>query len=101
MSELLAGRIEDPFQTLPQPDMKIFLLGVVPKRQEGQFCLIHHLSQPLASGLSVNDGIPKEYTAVSYAGIEDAFALIKQLNHDCLIAKTDVKLAFRILSVHC
>ena len=35
------------------------------------------------SCLSVNDGIPKEHSAVSYAGIEDAIALIKQLGHDC------------------
>ena len=53
------------------------------------------------SCLSVNDGIQKEYTAVSYAGIDDAIALIKHLSHDCLMAKTDVKSAFRILLVHC
>ena len=64
VSELQAGRIAGPFQTLPHPDLKISPLGVVPKRQEGQFRLIHHLSHPRASGLSVNDGIPKEYTAV-------------------------------------
>ena len=56
---------------------------------------------PGYSCLSANDGIPKEYTAVSYAGIEDAIALIKQLGHDCLMTKTDVKSAFRILLFHC
>ena len=100
-SELQAGRIAGPFQTLPHPDLKISPLGVVPKRQEGQFRLIHHLSYPRASGLSVNDGIPKEYTAVSYAGIENAVALIKKLGHGCFMAKTDIKSAFRILPVHC
>ena len=94
-SELQAGRIAGPFQTLPHPDLKISPLGVVPKRQEDQFRLIHHLSHPRASGLSVNDGFPKEYTAVSFAGIENAVALIKKLGHGCSMAKTDIKSAFK------
>ena len=48
-SELEAGRIAGSFQSSPHPDLKISPLGVVPKRQEGQFRIIHHR----ASGLSV------------------------------------------------
>ena len=78
--------------------MKLSPLGVVPKRQEGQYRLIHHLSYPRASGWSVNGGISKEHTPVSYAGIEDAIAVIKRLGRG--FAKTDIKSAFRILPVH-
>ena len=41
-SELKAGRIAGPFRNPPHPDLKISPLGVVPKRQEGKFRLIHH-----------------------------------------------------------
>ena len=99
-SELKAGRIAGPFMSPPNPNLKISPLGVVPKRQEGEFRMIHHLSHPRASGLSVNDGIPKEFTAVTYAGIEDAIAIIKQLGRGCYLSKTDIKSAFRILPVH-
>ena len=99
-SELEAGRIAGPFQSSPHPDLKISPLGVVPKRQEGQFRLIHHLSYPRASGLSVNAGIPKECTAVSYAGIDEAVVFIKKLGRGCFLAKTDIKSAFRLLPVH-
>ena len=99
-AEMAAGRIAGPFSTRPQHDLKLSPLGVVPKRQEGQYRLIHHLSYPRASGWSVNEGISKEHTSVSYAGIEDAVALIKRQGRGCYLAKTDIKSAFRILPVH-
>ena len=99
-AELEAGRIAGPFSSRPRHDLKLSPLGVVSKRQEGQYRLIHHLSFPRASGWSVNEGISKEHTSVSYAGIEDAIALIKQLGRGCFLAKTDIKSAFRILPVH-
>ena len=74
-----AGGIAGPFQSSPHPDLKVSHLDVVPKRQEGQFRLTHHLSYPRASGLSVNAGIPKECSAVSYAGIDEAVVIIKKL----------------------
>lgn len=99
-AELAARRIAGPLSVSEHPTLKISPLGVVPKRQEGQFRLIHHLSYPRASGLSVNDGIPKECTAVSYAGIQDAVSVIKELGRGCFLAKTDIKSAFRLLPVH-
>lgn len=99
-AELAARRIAGPLSVSEHPNLKISPLGVVPKRQEGQFRLIHHLSYPRASGLSVNDGIPKECTAVSYAGIQDAVSVIKELGRGCFLAKTDIKSAFRLLPVH-
>ena len=62
--EIDAGRVAGPFQTPPFPKFRVSPLGVVPKKVPGEFRLIHHLSYP--KGLSVNDGIPHEYSSVSY-----------------------------------
>ena len=47
--------------------------GLVPKKVEGEFRLIHHLSYP--RGFSLNDGI----SFTSYATVEDAIGLIKSV----------------------
>ena len=44
--------------------------GLVPKKVEGEFRLIHHLSYP--KGTSVNDGIPDYLSTVSYATVDTA-----------------------------
>ena len=99
LNELTTGRIAGPFDSVPFPDFKCSPLGLVPKRKEGQFRLIHHLSYPRHSGTSVNAGIDKEYTSVSYAGIPDAVAVIKRIGKGCFMAKTDLMSAYRILPV--
>ena len=99
LSELELGRIAGPFDSAPFQDFKCSPLGLVPKRQEGQYRLIHHLSYPRKTGSSVNAGIDKEYTSVSYAGIEDAVTIIKRIGTGCFMAKTDLKSAYRILPV--
>lgn len=98
-TELAMGRIAGPFDSAPFHDFKCSPLGLVPKCQEGQFHLIHHFSYPRKTGTSVNAGIDKGYTSVSYAGIEDAVAIIKGIGKRCFMAKTDLKSAFRILPV--
>ena len=62
------------------------------------FVVIHHLSYP--KGLAVNDGIPHEYSSVSYANIEDAIRFIKKAGHGCFLAKTDIQSAFRIIPIN-
>lgn len=99
-TELSLGRIAGPFDSSPFPQFKISPLGLVPKRQPGHFRLIHHLSYPRTNGTSVNAGIDKAHSAVSYAGIADAVSVIKKLGTGCYMAKTDIKSAFRILPVH-
>ena len=84
---MTTGRIAGPFDSAPFPDFKCSPLGLVPKRKEGQFRLIHHLLYPRHSGTSVNAGIDKEYTSVSYAGIPDAVAVIKRIGKGCLWQK--------------
>lgn len=60
-------------------------LGLVPTQKPGEYRVIHHLSYP--DGLSINDGIAKEDSAVSYQTIDDAVTLIKQFGQGALFIK--------------
>ncbi|PFX27885.1 uncharacterized protein LOC111327038 [Stylophora pistillata] len=51
-------------------------------------------------GSSVNDGIPLEHSRVCYATIGDAINHIKTVGTDAYLAKTDIKSAFRILTIN-
>lgn len=95
--ELDAHRLVGPFSSPPFPIFRISPLGLVPKKVEGEFRLIHHLSYP--RGSSLNDGISSDHTTVSYATVENAIGLIKSVGPNCFLAKTDVKNAFRIVPI--
>ena len=97
-SEMDLGRIAGPFKSPPLPDMVFSPLGLQPKKVQGQFRVIHHLSYP--QGHSVNDGIPREYASVKYASVGQAIQQIVQVGQGCFLAKTDVKSAFRIIPVN-
>ena len=95
--ELASHRLAGPFQSPPFHPFRISPLGVVPKKNQGEFRLIHHLSYP--KGSSVNDGIDSEHTRVFYATVDDAINLIKLAGPGCFLAKTDIKSAFRIIPI--
>ena len=95
--EIAAHRIAGPYSSPPFPQFRISPLGLVPKKTEGEFHLIHHLSFP--KGSSLNDGISSEFTSVSYATVEDAIHTIRTAGYGCFMAKTDVKNAFRIIPI--
>ena len=95
--ELDAHRLAGPFSSPPFPIFRISPLGLIPKKVESEFRLIHHLSYP--RGSSLNDGISSDYTTVSYATVENAIGLIKSVDPNCFLAKTDVKNAFRLLPI--
>ena len=96
--ELEAGRLAGPFRLPPFPKFRVSPLGLVPKKQPGDFRMIHHLSFP--KGTSVSDGIPDIETSVRYATVDDAIRLIKQAGSGCFLAKTDIKHAFRIIPIN-
>ena len=96
--ELEARRLAGPFHNPPLTPFRISPLGVVPKKNFGEFRLIHHLSFP--KGSSVNDGIPLEHSRVCYATIGDAINHIKAVGTGAYLAKTDIKSAFRILHIN-
>lgn len=64
--EVSLGRMAGPFSFLPVPGLIFSPLGLVPKKDPGQFRLIHHLSYP--EGGSVNDGIDSD-VQVRWLGI--------------------------------
>ena len=95
--ELALGRIAGPFLEPPFPNLKISPIGVVPKKAPNEFRMIHHLSYPKNEGISVNDGIPREYATVSYASVDDAIKKIVDTGRGAFLAKTDIESAFRII----
>lgn len=96
--ELELGRMAGPFDLPPFHNLRVSPLGVVPKKAEGKFRLIHHLSYP--SGSSVNDGIDREESRVHYASFDRALQLVRAVGQSALLAKADIESAFRLLPVH-
>ena len=96
--EVALNRVRGPFISPPFNNLQISPIGCVPKKLEGEFRLIHHLSYPLGS--SINDFICDELATVSYANFDDAANLVVKLGHNCLLAKTDIESAFRLVPIH-
>ena len=85
-----------PFSSPPLLNFVASPLGTVPKKPD-KLRLIHHLSAP--EGLSVNDGITKEDFSLQYVKVDDAIARIMQLGRGTLLAKFDIRRAFRLCPV--
>ena len=76
-------------------------IGLVPKLSDGVqygWRVIFDLSAP--EGLSVNDGIPKEYGAIVYESVEDAMRLVAKAGKGAKLMKRDLKSAFRHIPVN-
>jgi hypothetical protein len=72
--EISQGRIAGPFHELPFVNLHFSPIGVVPKKEVGQYRLIHHLSYPKDN--SINDHIPDELKTVQYSSIDYAIEII-------------------------
>ena len=93
-----AGRMAGPFREPPFSNFICSPLGLVPKKNEGEFRTIHHLSYP--KGSSVNDGIPPEHKTVQYQCIDDAVKHMIKYGKGCYFSKTDIEHAYKIVPVH-
>ena len=60
--------------------------------------MIHHLSYPI--GDSIIDQIDPNRCTVKNAKFDDAISLVQEKGKSCLMAKCDVKSAFRLLPIH-
>ena len=98
IKELEAGRVVGPFTSLRFETLQVSPLGLVPKKQPGEYRVIHHLSYP--EGSSINDGIMQDFKTVQYQNIDCAVNLIKQHGTGALLAKTDIESAFRLVPIH-
>ena len=97
--QLSYRRLAGPFKPLDIPNAHISRFGVIPKNhQPNKWRLIVDLSHP--SGQSVNDGISKDICSLTYITVDTAIEQIMALGKGTLLAKTDIKSAFRLLPVH-
>ena len=94
--ECLASRILGPFSSRPIKNLKCSGLGAVPKKG-GKWRMILHLSAPL--GKSINDYISKENFSLHYTSVDDAIHMLSALGKGALMAKVDLKSAFRMVPV--
>ena len=97
--EMTLSREAGPFTKAHLPGIQISRFGVIPKsHQKDKWRLIVDLSHPKSR--SVNDGIPKSLCGLSYITVDDAINKILELGPNTLMAKIDIKSAFRLLPVH-
>ena len=98
--ERLLGRLVPvPTEALATTSVQLSPFRVIPKRgQPGRWRLIVNLSAP--KGYSVNDGIDPQLTSLHYASVDDAVSVIQSLGAGALMAKLDLKAAYRNITVH-
>ena len=93
-----AQRVLGPFKRSLFPEVHVSPFGVIPKADPGKWRLILDLSSP--HGNSVNDGIAKELCSLSYVSVDDIATRVLKLGRGALVAKFDLKAAYRHILVH-
>ena len=84
---------------LSLPLLRISPFGVIPKRNRpGKWRLIVDLSSP--EGHSVNDELDRALCSIQYSSIDDAVQIIRRLGPGTLLAKLDLREAYRVVPVH-
>ena len=97
--ELKRGTVLGPFVPEEVPEVHLNRFGVIPKsHQPGKWRLIVDLSHP--DGRSVNDGISSELCSLCYTRVDQVVRQLLQLGPGALMAKLDIKSAYRIVPVH-
>lgn len=97
--ECRKGRVLGPFKHPPVPCLLVSRFGVIQKRgQPNKWRLIMDLSYPEVS--SVNDAISGEDCSLSYVSVDQIAACVLALGRGSLLAKSDVKQAYRQVPVH-
>ena len=98
-TEIAQGRIAGPLPLISLPGSHISRFVVIPKEHRiNKWRLLIDLSYP--AGSSVNDGIPKYLCSINYISIDTAIENILKCGTGTLLAKIDVKNAFRLLPAH-
>ena len=98
LDEIKHGVIAGPFVSPPLKNLQVNRFGVIPKSTPGKWRLITDLSFPQEN--SVNSLILDEHAKVSYVGIPAAISKIMALGRGTLMAKFDLRCAYRLLPVH-
>ena len=96
-AELTEARLIGP---LPSPIVGVHIspIGLIPKpHQPGKWRMIMDLSSP--TGASVNDAIDKALCSLNYTSVDEAVAIVRTLGQGALMAKLDLKSAYRMVPV--
>ena len=97
--EVALGRVLGPLQVGSIPGVQVSPFGVIPKgHTPGKWRLIVDLSSP--KGSSVNDGISPDLCSLSYISVDDISKAVASLGRGALLAKIDIKSAYRIVPIH-
>lgn len=89
--EIDAGRVAGPFDNRPIATLRVSPLGLVPKKEPGEFRLIHLLS--FTHGNSLNDFRDLKLCSVQYTNFDEVIHMVQDLGHGCLLGKSDIKWA--------
>ena len=97
--QVAEGNILGPFPKGTAPKVHINRFGVIPKKHKpGKWRLITDLSFP--EGGSVNEAIDPELCTLSYIKVDEVARAAIALGPGALIAKVDIKSAYRLIPVH-
>lgn len=96
-SEVTAGRMSGPYLLPPMPNLHVSPIGVVPKA-DGGWRMITHLSYP--PSFSINEHKDPQFTTVTYTSFDTVVQTISTLGPMALLAKVDIKNAFRLLPIY-
>ena len=99
MKEVKEERYAGPFESIPFDNYIQSPIGLVPKDNGKDTRLIFHLSYPRGKGLSVNANTPKHKCTVKYPDFNEAIQICIREGMNCMIAKSDMKSAFRNLGM--
>ena len=92
------GRVVGPLNPPWSQSIQISRFGIIPKGSTGKWRLILDLSS--TEGASVNAGINRELCSLKYATVDRAAESVVQLGRGALMAKIDIKAAYRLIPVH-
>lgn len=95
--EVFEGRVAGRFQFSPMHNLHTSPIGVVPKA-DGDWQMIMHLSHPPAT--SINHNVDPIHTSVKYTSCDTVVQTVRQRGRGAVIAKCDIKSAFRLLRVN-
>ena len=98
-NEVTLGRLVGPLVSSEAVAVHCSPIGIIPKQHKpGKWRLIHDLSSP--EGASINDGISPDLSSLTYVTVDQVAQDIVRLSPGTLLAKLDVKSAYRIVPVH-
>lgn len=84
---------------VPGPARPLSPIGLIPKKNRpGKFRLIVDLSSP--RGCSINNGIASSNCSFRYSSVHDAAKRVVECGRGALMAKLDLKSAYRMVPVH-